>query len=88
MNAPVDKHAAARLRFRGERTAKPGYRTIASKRRIHMINIAEFAKRIGINPTLLRNYINGFKTPSKQRTEQIIQGIKELGKELLSAFEE
>mgnify|MGYP002514292775 CR=1 FL=1 len=52
------------------------------------INIAEFAKRIGINPTLLRNYINGFKTPSKQRTEQIIQGIKELGKELLSAFEE
>ena len=52
------------------------------------INVAEFAKRIGINPTLLRNYINGFKTPSKQRTEQIIQGIKELGKELLSAFEE
>ena len=25
------------------------------------INIAEFAKGIGLNPSLLRNYINGFK---------------------------
>ena len=50
------------------------------------INVAEFAKRIGINPTLLRNYINGFKTPSEQRTEAIKKGIKELGMELLNAF--
>ena len=28
------------------------------------INVAEFARRIGMNPTLLRNYINGFKKPS------------------------
>ena len=50
------------------------------------INVAEFAKRIGINPTLLRNYINGFKTPSEQRAEAIKKGIKELGMELLNAF--
>ena len=50
------------------------------------INIAEFAKRININPTLLRNYINGFKKPSKERTELIIQGIKDLGTELVNSF--
>ena len=50
------------------------------------INIAEFAKRININPTLLRNYINGFKKPSKERTELIIQGIKDLGAELMNSF--
>ena len=31
------------------------------------INVAEFAKGIGLNPSLLRNYINGFKKPSKER---------------------
>ena len=50
------------------------------------INIAEFAKRININPTLLRNYINGFKKPSQERTELIIQGIKDLGAELINSF--
>ena len=33
------------------------------------LNIAEFAKLIGINASLLRNYINGFKKPSKEREE-------------------
>ena len=31
------------------------------------INIAEFARYAGINATLLRNYINGFKKPSPER---------------------
>ena len=51
-----------------------------------IVNIAEFAKRININPTLLRNYINGYKKPSKERTELIIQGIKDLGAELVNSF--
>lgn len=46
------------------------------------INIAEFANRIGINASLLRNYINGFKGISKEREELILQGIKSLGNEL------
>lgn len=41
------------------------------------INIAEFSKRLGINATLLRNYINGFKKPSKEKEEQLLLGIKQ-----------
>jgi len=43
------------------------------------INVAEFAKRIGINATLLRNYINGFKKPSVPREKQILDAIHQLG---------
>lgn len=48
------------------------------------LNISVFAKRMGINPTLLRNYINGFKRPSVEREEQILNAIYELGKEYTS----
>ena len=43
------------------------------------LNVAEFAKRININATLLRNYINGFKTPSKEREKMILEAIRQLG---------
>ena len=46
------------------------------------INVAEFARRIGMNPTLLRNYINGFKKPSKEREQEILGHIHKLGEEL------
>ena len=46
------------------------------------INVAEFARLIGLNPTLLRNYINGFKKPSKEREQEIIDFIHMLGKEM------
>ena len=45
------------------------------------INVSEFAKLIGINATLLRNYINGFKKPSKEREAQILQQIHKIGAE-------
>ena len=45
------------------------------------INVAEFAKRIGLNASLLRNYINGFKVPSKEREEMVLREIHQLGKE-------
>lgn len=48
------------------------------------INVSEFAKQININPTLLRNYINGFKKPSKEREEMIIKQIHRIGKEYMS----
>lgn len=44
------------------------------------INVAEFARSMGINPTLLRNYINGFKKPSKKREQEILSHIHKLGK--------
>jgi len=49
------------------------------------INIAEFARSMGLNPTLLRNYINGFKKPSKIREQEIIDHLHKLGKEMLVA---
>ena len=48
------------------------------------INVAEFAKRAGINATLLRNYINGFKTPSKKRENEILESIRSLGQEYMT----
>ena len=47
------------------------------------LNLAEFAKRIGLNASLLRNYINGFKKPSPERETMIMEAIKALGREYL-----
>lgn len=49
------------------------------------INVAEFAKQIGINATLLRNYINGFKAPSKERELQILRHVHAIGKQYAAA---
>ena len=49
------------------------------------INVAEFARSIGMNATLLRNYINGFKKPSAEREQKILEHIHKLGKELTAA---
>ncbi|MBE6256078.1 MAG: DUF2442 domain-containing protein [Prevotella sp.] len=49
------------------------------------INVAEFARSLGINPTLLRNYINGFKKPSKEREKEIMAHIHKLGREMVAA---
>lgn len=42
------------------------------------IKVSQFAKLIGIDATLLRNYINGFKKPSKEREKEILRGIHNL----------
>ncbi len=49
------------------------------------INVAEFARSMGMNPTLLRNYINGFKKPSKEREQEIMDHIHKLGEEMVAA---
>ena len=49
------------------------------------INVAELARSMGMNPTLLRNYINGFKKPSKEREQEILDYIHKLGEELIAA---
>ncbi len=48
------------------------------------INVAEFAKLIGINPSLLRNYINGFKKPSMAREKMIFDHIRRIGQEYVA----
>ena len=47
------------------------------------INVSEFARLIGINAALLRNYINGFKKPSKEREGQILVQIHKIGAEFM-----
>lgn len=48
------------------------------------IKISEFSKLIGIDASLLRNYVNGFKKPSKERENQILKGIHLLAAEYAS----
>jgi len=50
------------------------------------IKISEFAKKIGIDATLLRNYINGFKKPSPAREQVILTGIHTLAREYAAAM--
>ncbi|MBO4230876.1 MAG: DUF2442 domain-containing protein [Bacteroidales bacterium] len=49
------------------------------------INIAGFAERAGINASLLRNYINGFKNPSPETVLRIKTCLHSIGKEYLDA---
>jgi hypothetical protein len=47
------------------------------------INISQFAKKIGINKSLMARYIYGIKTPSPERKTQIEKELHKFGKELL-----
>jgi len=49
------------------------------------INLAEFAKSMGINGTLLRNYVYGWKTPSQDRINEIVCALHRFGNQLISA---
>lgn len=49
------------------------------------IKMSEFSKLIGIDASLLRNYVNGFKKPSKEREQQILAGIHSLATEYAAA---
>ena len=48
------------------------------------INVSEFARLIGISPSLLRNYIKGFKKPSEERERMIFQKLHNIGKEYMA----
>ena len=47
-----------------------------------VLNARFLAQRIGMNPTLLSQYVRGAKRPSPKQTEKIIQGIQGIGREL------
>jgi len=46
------------------------------------INASALGKRIGMQQSLLSEYINGKRTPSDKQVTRILNGIKQLGKEL------
>lgn len=47
-----------------------------------VLNAKVIAEKIGMNPTLLSQYVQGKKNPSQQQTERIINAIHEIGIEL------
>ena len=47
-----------------------------------ILNARVLAERIGMNKTLLSQYVQGKKKPSPKQTEKILSGIRQIGKEL------
>jgi predicted RNase H-like HicB family nuclease len=47
-----------------------------------VINAKALSERIGINQSLLAQYIKGLKKPSPRQTERILKGVQQVGKEL------
>jgi hypothetical protein len=47
-----------------------------------VINSKFLARRIGMNASLLSQYVHGIKKPSAAQTNRILAGVREIGKEL------
>jgi predicted RNase H-like HicB family nuclease len=47
-----------------------------------IINAKALSERIGMNQSLLAQYINGVKKPSASQTNRILKGVHQVGKEL------
>ena len=56
--------------------------SIPSLFQLYPINLKHFAQRIGMNYTLLSQYVQGRKKPSEKQTEKIVEGLQEVGREL------
>ena len=51
------------------------------------LNASAIARRIGISQSLMAQYINGTKKPSKERENMILNEIKAIGKELMAVHD-
>lgn len=47
-----------------------------------VINAKALSERIGMNQSLLSQYVSGKKQPSEKQTRKILEGVRSLGKEL------
>ena len=47
-----------------------------------VINAKALSERIGMNQSLLAQYIRGLKKPSPEQTKRILEGVRQIGKEL------
>ncbi len=47
-----------------------------------VLNAKFLAEKIGMNATLLSQYVSGTKKPSQKQTEKILSGIHQIGQEL------
>ena len=50
-----------------------------------VINAKALSERIGMNQSLLAQYINGIKKPSHAQTMRILEGVHQIGRELTDA---
>lgn len=50
-----------------------------------VINAKALAERIGMNQSLLSQYIKGIKKPSASQTRRILHGVQQIGRELTEA---
>lgn len=48
------------------------------------LNASAIARRIGISQSLMAQYINGMKKPSKERENLILNEVKAIGRELIA----
>ncbi|HQW12427.1 MAG TPA: hypothetical protein PK076_02640 [Saprospiraceae bacterium] len=48
-----------------------------------VINAKALSERIGMNQSLLAQYIKGIKKPSALQTKRILQGVQQIGRELV-----
>lgn len=49
-----------------------------------VINAKALSERIGMNQSLLAQYIKGIKKPSQAQAQRILKGVQQVGKELAS----
>lgn len=49
-----------------------------------VINASALGARIGMDKTLLSQYVNGHKSPGEKQIQRIMEGIRQLGNELAS----
>jgi predicted RNase H-like HicB family nuclease len=47
-----------------------------------VINAKAFSERIGMNQSLLAQYIKGIKKPSPSQAKRILKGVQQMGREL------
>ena len=82
-------HEAIELYFEDKGTRKPNcdFELVMDIREFFIvndfINITTLAKKIGMNPSLLRQYSRGIKYPSLKQVNKIEKTIKELGEQLV-----
>lgn len=50
-----------------------------------VINAKALSERIGMNQSLLAQYIKGIKKPSASQTKRILMGVQQIGRELSEA---
>lgn len=70
------------LSFEGFFTPKPKTRLRSIFIEHPELNASAVARRIGISQSLFAQYISGIKKPSERRFKEIVETIREIGREL------